>query len=563
MISVNAMRIPAEISSSDHHLTLVRWDNPDALGKDEVVTGGELRFGVPKLPGVRGMQSLCSIVLLMFPSAPALAQQREISALLSEADRLFMLYDFWKALPRYAKAERLCAQIGDKRNELYAKISQFPADPGTLSFPEISRYLDKVLETPLAVSDPQLRLRCLIVKGVANIYFDVPSSADIWHKVQALAAELNDGTWRSRASAELSIGAFLNTDYSAAVKLISNAIYETQAAGDQAGLVRALSLLARGYGELGRHEEAVAYADQALRRSESATEFPFASAAYAAKIQGLIGLGRLAEARQLMDRSMEQVSQRMHCCPDLAVCAGMLAQAEGKVADAIKLYNAAADLCKRYGIPGYYGNALAKLTRLYLDMGQVQAADDMIMRGIDSNRRVGDIFVLPVRLALAADVKLRLGKKVEARELLEEATDISEAMLVNAPTVTLKSSLISFMNDLYVSRFKLAAANPAIAFQVLEEARASTTAQLVRTGRGEVSSTAIEKRLVEIQKKLLQARTSAERQELLQQLFYAEHSLAPVLFAQYPAATIPATLTTRSTFRMLSAGWPVPQRLSP
>jgi len=464
---------------------------------------------------------------------PGNAVEPEADVLLKRADHFFMLDDYWNAQPLYAKAEALYAQNGDNRNALYAKISQYPANPGALSFPEVSRFLDKVLRTSLVMDDRALRLRCLIVKGMVTTLFDVPSAEHIWREVQELAIALNDSTWPSRASSELSIAAYVNTDYTAAVQLISTAIHDTEASGDEAGLVRALSLLARGLAELGRNQEAIAYADQALSRVASATDLPYPATAYTAKIQGLIGLKRLVEARGLMNSSMEQVSDRLYFYPELAVCAGLLAEAEGKVSEAVKLYNTAADLCKRYGIRGYYGNALARLTRLYLDMGQLRTAEQTIMNGIDSNREVGDLFVLPIRLALAAEVKLRLGKRSEASELLDEATDISEAMLVNAPTVTLKSSLVSFMNDLHVSRFKLAADKPDTAFRVMEQAHASATAQTIRTGRELTGPDAVDKKLTQVQYKLLHARTSAERHDLLLQLFRAEQDLAPIRFAYY------------------------------
>jgi tetratricopeptide (TPR) repeat protein len=510
------------------------------------------RVDLQQLPALadRGLFSLIlNLSILVLSVVPANSQGRESDLLLKQADHFFLHCDYWHAQPLYAKAETLYARNGDTRNALYARISQYPANLGALSFPEVSRFLDKVLRTPLVMDDRALRLRCLIVKGMVTTLFDVPSAEHIWREVQDLAIALKDSTWESRASSELSIAAYLNADYTAAVQLISSAIHDAEASGDQAGLVRALSLLARGLAELGRNEEAVTYADQAISIVASAPDLPYPATAYTAKIQGLIGLKRLVEARGLLNASLERVNDRLYFYPELAVCAGMLAEAEGKVSEAVEVYNTAADLCKRYGIRGYYGNALARLTRLYLDMGQLQTAEQMIMRGIDSNRKVGDIFVLPIRLALAAEVKLRLGKRTEASELLDEATDISEAMLVNAPTVTLKSSLVSFMNDLYVSRFKLAADNPDTAFRVVELARASATAQTIRADREATVPDAIDKQLTQVQYKLLHARTSTERHDLLRQLFRAEQDLGPILFAYYqqsdrritrPASTLAA-----------------------
>ena len=77
--------------------------------------------------------------------------------LLAEANRLAWLFNGPAAAPLYTHAEALFAQAGDHRNELYAKIGRIRAEAETMSFVDISNYLDAELKTPLVQADPELK----------------------------------------------------------------------------------------------------------------------------------------------------------------------------------------------------------------------------------------------------------------------------------------------------------------------------------------------------------------------------------------------------------------------
>ncbi len=63
--------------------------------------------------------------------------------LLAEANRLYWLFNSSKAQPLYAEAERRFAQAGDQRNALYASVGRIRGQAGTMSFVDISAYLQQ------------------------------------------------------------------------------------------------------------------------------------------------------------------------------------------------------------------------------------------------------------------------------------------------------------------------------------------------------------------------------------------------------------------------------------
>ena len=90
-------------------------------------------------------------------------------ALLAEADRLYWLNNGPKAVPLYARAEKLFADKGDAREELFARIGRLRSGAETMSFFELSGFLHEQLRKPIVRNDAKLRLWCLIAKGYTDI----------------------------------------------------------------------------------------------------------------------------------------------------------------------------------------------------------------------------------------------------------------------------------------------------------------------------------------------------------------------------------------------------------
>src|SRR5271165_2471329 len=149
-----------------------------------------------------------------------LENSRDPQVLLAEANHFYWVNNGPKAGPLYAKAESLFASRGDARNELYAKIGHFRSEAETMSFVDLSRFLNDQLQNPIMRNDPRLRLWCLAAKGYTDIEIDYQAEKQDWLEAQQIAKSLGDDRWATRASGELGIIAFLegNTGQGAKMK---------------------------------------------------------------------------------------------------------------------------------------------------------------------------------------------------------------------------------------------------------------------------------------------------------------------------------------------------------
>ncbi len=179
--------------------------------------------------------------------------------LLVEADRLYWLNNGPKAALLFARAESLFADRGDARNELYAKVGRLRSEAETMSFVDLSRFIDEELQNPIVRGDDKLRLWCLIAKGYTDIEIDYRAAKRDWLEAQGIARNLGDERASSRASGELGLIAFLEGNPGQAAKLLGGALLSTMASGDTGGQVRFLELLGAGFEEVDRHAEALRF----------------------------------------------------------------------------------------------------------------------------------------------------------------------------------------------------------------------------------------------------------------------------------------------------------------
>ncbi|MBV9612885.1 MAG: CHAT domain-containing protein, partial [Acidobacteriaceae bacterium] len=117
------------------------------------------------------------------------------------------------------------------------------------------------------------------------------------------------------------------------------------------------------------------------------------------------------------------------------------------------------------------------------DQGQLSKATHTIEDAIAEQRRVQEAYDLPLYLEQKAGIEAKLGHLRSADVIYYQATHLIEAMLVNAPSSLVKSSMIATMSDVYVSHFRLAVTefhNSAKAFAVLESARGRSLADSLR-----------------------------------------------------------------------------------
>jgi hypothetical protein len=122
--------------------------------------------------------------------------------LLKAADRLYFLNNGPAAAPLYARAEKLFSERGDARNELHAKVGRLRSEAETMSFVDLSRFLNEQLQNPIVQADKKLRLWCLIAKGYTDLEIDYRASKRDWLEAQDIAKGLGEDQWVTRASGE-------------------------------------------------------------------------------------------------------------------------------------------------------------------------------------------------------------------------------------------------------------------------------------------------------------------------------------------------------------------------
>ena len=123
----------------------------------------------------------------------------------------------------------------------------------------------------------------------------------------------------------------------------------------------------------------------------------------------------------------------------------------------------------------------------------------------------------------------------EAATLLDEAADILHGLFTSASSPWVQSRLVSGMDDVFVARIRLEGARGANAermYTAIEEARGRALLELLvnrplaTQGRSKELQDG-ERRISDLQRRLLQTTDRAERQRLLAQIFAAEEQTRP------------------------------------
>lgn len=121
------------------------------------------------------------------PPKFAVLTSRNPHKLLAQADHLASLDNWEAARPYFAKAERLFAERGDRRDALYAKISCVEADVEKGSYTKAALYLNTQIQNPLVQNRPRLKLRCLTVKGIVDLNTNTVDAERDWTEALQVA----------------------------------------------------------------------------------------------------------------------------------------------------------------------------------------------------------------------------------------------------------------------------------------------------------------------------------------------------------------------------------------
>ncbi len=456
--------------------------------------------------------------------------------LLIEANQLSWVWNWPRAEPLYARAEKLFKKEGDQRDEIYSRIGLIRAQSQQgMSFVEVSARLGKLLENPVMTIHPRLKLWCLAAKGYTDIEINPASCEQDWLEVRKIAKRFGEAQWAARATGELGTIAFLRGDSRKAGAMVGSALLSAMRTGDEGEEVRSLEMLGNGFYEVERYAEAVYFFDRAIAVAASTPDAGFPYMAYEGKSQTLIRQNRLNQAREVLGEALAVAKKERdfgHEAHLLNIC-GDLDLRVGDRQEAMEDLREGSDLALKYKFYRTAGEGLFHLSELYIADGNLKLAEATATLGLDASRRVGDRYFLPRDLTMLADFKAREGHVVQANALYEQAEDVIDGMLVNLDEPYWSSSLAAAMSMTYLHHFELLAKTGNIpeAFEVLERVRGRTAAALLENRvsfRADKSpgAQALDGAVSALQLQLMQATNEKERERLKLELFGYERELA-------------------------------------
>lgn len=454
----------------------------------------------------------------------------DATELVAEADHFAWLGNLQAAAPLYAKAELLATQRGDVKTAIHARVGRIRSQAETMPFAQVSEMLAAELENPIVQNDPKLRLFCLTAKGYTDLDVNLASCRTAWEQALQITHELKDTEWESRALGELGIVAFLEGDRTKAQKLVGTAVFSAMKNDDVAAQIRFLSMIGNGLADLKRYDEASEFFTRALKLAGETKDIGFSFMAYEGQARCLTALDKPTDAHKLLRSALGEAkkAEKHGHEAQILILLGELSLATNKVQEAEKYLRDAAELSRASQFRRMEAEAAYQLATIYRTQGRLKETEDCLRRGIEASRAVGDRYYLPQDLSSLAEVKALNGELKDADALWEQATDVLEGMLINAPSANTRSTMVAATSDIYLRHFALAARENDVrkAFRIVERARGRSVADLLWRRPSErptgYNDTSADWKISSLQVQLLRADSRTEREVLLSELFDAE-----------------------------------------
>ncbi|WP_031498102.1 CHAT domain-containing protein [Bryobacter aggregatus] len=457
---------------------------------------------------------------------------------LAKADSLADLRAWSRAEPFFIEAERGFTQVGDSRNALYATLGRIRGELPRRSNAEVSQQLAEILESPLAITDDRIRLRCLVIKGETDEDYDALLAEQDWREALSIAKRLNDNQWVNRANGELGIVAALQGKTSEGLFLLASALKAAEESQDLSSVVRWLSIIGQGFIQFGRPEEALKYFDRALAAGSPVEELRYPLMAYAGKVNALTKLGRTKEARELLASALTVARdhESLGYQAELLRTDALLAETAGLRDEAIAILQQALQFARSASANRILAEIYLDLGRLQIAAGQKKDAANSFKSGVEVARSMRERLLTPRLLAKFAESERSQGRAVEARELLQEASEVTEGLLAGVWSPWVKSRLVGIMDEVFLARVRLETgmgSAPDRLLPIIEQARGrALTDLLMGRGQGErntaVAAKEGQRRISALQTQLWGVKSAVARQRLLDKIFRAESDMMAV-----------------------------------
>jgi tetratricopeptide (TPR) repeat protein len=411
----------------------------------------------------------------------------EPGQLLAQAEQLADVYNWYDAQPLYAEAENGFNLVGDKRNALFARVSRLRGEMQVRALLQLVDEIDSILATDIAKGDKALQLRCLIVRGDVDLEIDAPAAQDDWAAALALATELGDRKWQSRAQGELGMIAFILGDTGTALSQVTQALVAANNTGDIGAQIRYYAAIATGLDLSADYLQAIRYFDLALGIAAKHKETGFQYISIWGKAKALLELGRVDDADGLIQEALVQAEadDRRVKKVQLLIAAADVARVRGQADKAMQYLQEALPIAERGNLRRLLAAIYTDLTSLSLERKQIPDASRYAGIALKLEVEAGDRYFLPSQFLTVAKVRKAEGNLTEALECLDHATDIVDGLLANVSSASRASMLIHEMSSIYAYQFALAADSGAgadYAFRVIERARGRVLSEMITLG---------------------------------------------------------------------------------
>jgi tetratricopeptide (TPR) repeat protein len=407
----------------------------------------------------------------------------------------------------------------------------------TLPLPDISEQIAVDLENPLAKRDLKLSLRGLTVKGDIDLEWDVQAAQHDWQRARQLARELGDKGWESRATGELGMIAFLKGNTGEAGTLVQQALQAAIQSGDVGGQLRYMGAIANGLLLAGYTQLAMAYVDRSLKFANDHAEAGFPFVVYSTKVLTLLALNEPDEAERFAKAAMVEAraGDRRIKEIELVMMLAQIADKRGQQDRSVAYLEQAATSARAAHVQRLLADAEEGLAESLRARSDLNGARRRAVAAVEETEAAGNRFTLPVRLGVLADIDAAQGRVAEADRVYDQAADVVEGIMVNVPSREAQARLIGVMSNLYVGHFRLVAEqlkDPAKAYQIIERARGRALADVLRTvrdGDPNPSEALVNqmRTISRLQVRLMKARVSSERKQILDELWEAEQRTTP------------------------------------
>jgi hypothetical protein len=118
-------------------------------------------------------------------------------------------------------------------------------------------------------------------------------------------------------------------------------------------------------------------------------------------------------------------------------------------------------------------------------LGNLAAAEYHLASAARATQLSGDIWAVPQRLQMLAELRRARGQFNEASDVYDQAEAFVDAMISKASTVLEKTALIRSASDIYAKHFSLVAdhfKDPAQAFGIIEQVRGRIAVEQLLSG---------------------------------------------------------------------------------